>query len=108
MLPAGRSRCDFGRDQWDLVAIIYAGGREGELARAAQGLKRGGIVVLEGFFGQPEPGQPASGVTFDRAYLENAVREAGLELVELQAPAEGRPDYGAPSMRPVRLLAKKP
>lgn len=99
---------DFGRDQWDLVAIIYAGGREGELLRAAQGLKRGGVVVLEGFFGQPEAGQPASGVTFDRAYLEKAVQDAGLELVELQAPADGRPDYGTSQMRPVRLLARKP
>jgi SAM-dependent methyltransferase len=99
---------DFGRDQWDLVAIIYAGGREGELVRAAQGLKRGGVVVLEGFFGQPEAGQPASGVTFDRTYLEKAVQEAGLEVVQLEAPADGRPDYGAPPMRPVRLLARKP
>ena len=99
---------DFGREQWDLVAIIYAGGREGELTRAAQGLKRGGVVVLEGFFGQPDPGQPASGVTFDRAYLEAAVKDAGLEIVQLEAPAEGRPDYGTPQMRPVRLLARKP
>ena len=99
---------DFGRDQWDLVAIIYAGGREGELVRAAQGLKRGGVVVLEGFFGQPEAGQPASGVTFDRTYLEKAVQEAGLEILQLEAPADGRPDYGTPQMRPVRLLAKKP
>lgn len=98
---------DFGRDQWDLVAIIYAGGAE-ELRGAAQGLKRGGVVVLEGFYGQPEAGQPASGVTFDRAMLEKFAKEAGLEVVQVEAPAEGRPDYGTPKMQPARLLARKP
>lgn len=99
---------DFGRSQWDLVAIIYAGGREGELVRAAQGLKKGGVVVLEGFFGQPEEGRPGSGVTFDRAYLESTAKEAGLEIIRLEAPGEGSPDYGSPDMRPIRLLARKP
>ena len=98
---------DFGRDQWDLVAIIYAGGAE-ELRGAAQGLKRGGVVVLEGFYGQPEAGQPASGVTFDRAMLERFAKEAGLEVIQIEAPGEGRPDYGTPKMQPARLLARKP
>jgi len=98
---------DFGRDQWDLVAIIYAGGAE-ELRGATQGLKRGGIVVLEGFYGQPEEGQPASGVTFNRAMLEKFAKDAGLEVVQIEAPAEGRPDYGTPQMQPARLLARKP
>jgi len=98
---------DFGRDQWDLVAIIYAGGAE-ELRGAAQGLKRGGLVVLEGFYGEPEAGQPASGVTFTQAMLEKFAKEAGLEVVQVAAPAAGRPDYGTPKMQPARLLARKP
>ena len=98
---------DFGRDRWDLVAIIYAGGVE-ELRGAAQELKRGGVVVLEGFYGQPEVGQPVSGVTFNHAMLEKFAKEAGLDVVQIEAPAEGRPDDGTPTMQPAQLLAGKP
>ena len=96
---------DFGREQWDLVAIIYGGGREAEIIRAARGLKRGGHLVIEGFLAGSAANTPG-GVTFDRKFLEEKCREAGLEVVRYEEPAEARTDYGAG--RPVRLLARKP
>jgi SAM-dependent methyltransferase len=96
---------DFGKDQWDLVAIIYGGGREDEIARAATGLKRGGHLVIEGFLAGSAPSTPG-GVTFDRKFLEDKCRAAGLEVVRYEEPADARTDYGGG--RPVRLLARKP
>lgn len=96
---------DFGQDQWDLVAIIYGGGRGDEIARAARGLKRGGHLVIEGFLGTATTG-PGSGVTFDRAFLHEKARAAGLEVVRYEEP-QARTDYGDASMRPVRFLARK-
>jgi ABC-type sugar transport system substrate-binding protein len=46
--------------------------------------------------------------TLDRADLEAVVKDAGLEIFQPGAPAEGSPDCGTPQMRPVRLLARKP
>ena len=98
---------DFGVEQWDLVAIIYGGGRQGEVARAAKGLKRGGHLVIEGFLGSPPvAGGAGSGVTFDKQYLYDRCREAGLEVVRYEEPADAQTDYGGG--RPVRLLARKP
>jgi hypothetical protein len=97
---------DFGREQWHLVAIIYGGGRGDEIARAAQGLKRGGVLVLEGFLGKPGSGLPP-GVTFDRQYLNDTARAAGLEVVRYEEP-NAQTDYGPSDARPVRLLARKP
>ena len=96
---------DFGQDQWDLVAIIYGGGRQDEIARAAKGLKRGGHLVIEGFLGTATTG-PGSGVTFDRQFLYEKARAAGLEVVRYEEP-QARADYGDASMRPVRFLARK-
>ena len=96
---------DFGNEQWDLVAIIYGGGRHDEIARAAKGLKRGGHLVVEGFLAGSAPSTPG-GVTFDRQFLHDKCREAGLEVVRYEEPQDARPDYGGG--RPVRLLARKP
>ena len=41
-----------------------------------------------------------------RKFLEDKCREAGLDVVRYEEPAEARTDYGAG--RPVRLLARKP
>ena len=99
---------DFGQEQWDLVAFVYAGMPGDTLSRAARGLKRGGHVVLEGFHGRYTPGVPGGSVTYDRAFLEQATREAGLEIVRFETPADARTDYGPADLRPVRLLARKP
>jgi hypothetical protein len=40
--------------------------------------------------------------------LEKFVKDAGLEVVQIEAPGEGRPDYGTAKMQPARLLARKP
>jgi hypothetical protein len=40
--------------------------------------------------------------------LEKFAKEAGLEVIQVEAPAAGRPDYGTPKMQPARLLARKP
>ena len=96
---------DFGKEQWDLVAIIYGGGREDEITRAAKGLKRGGHLVVEGFLAGSAPSTPG-GVTFDRKFFDDKCRDAGLEVVRYEEPSEARTDYGGG--RPVRLLARKP
>ena len=96
---------DFGNEQWDLVAIMYGGGRNDEIARAAKGLKRGGHLVVEGFLAGSAPSTPG-GVTFDRQFLHDKCREAGLEVVRYEEPQDARTDYGGG--RPVRLLARKP
>jgi hypothetical protein len=95
---------DFGKEQWDLIAIIYGGGRNDEIPRAAKGLKRGGHLVVEGFLatGADTPG----GVTFDRQFLHDKCREAGLDVVRYEEPTNAQTDYGGG--RPVRLLARKP
>ena len=99
---------DFGQERWDLVAFVYAGMPGDTLARAARGLRRGGHVVLEGFHGRYTPGVPGGSATYDRAFLDSAMREAGLEIVRLETPVDARTDFGPADLRPVRLLARKP
>ena len=93
---------DYGVEQWDLIVATYEGAEWRE--RALQGLKPGGIVVVEGFLRTPQTPQGAS---FGPNELVKMFLDLNLRIVRYE-DVEGKPDWGAQPGRVVRLCAQKP
>lgn len=91
---------DFGRNRWDLVAIIYAIEKR-SVHRVAQALKPGGIVVVEA--GHKE----TSGAAFEYDTNELLRIFDGFRILRYE-DTTGSYDWGNEKIRLVRLVAQKP
>ena len=91
---------DFGRDEWDLIAIIYAIEKR-SVHRAAAALKPGGIVVVEA--GHKE----TSGAPFEFETNELLRIFDGFRILRYE-DTSGAYDWGTERIRLVRLVAQKP
>jgi SAM-dependent methyltransferase len=54
-INADATTWDYGADKWDLIALIYSGCDEKRVKSVRTSLKRGGIVVVEGFHHDAAP-----------------------------------------------------
>lgn len=93
---------DYGKDKWDLVAVMYMGGIATRLAdRLTDALKPGGVLVIEHFLRKPEE---------RLGYLPGELPKAFPRLEVLRyTEQDASPDYDQQSQgRVVRLLARKP
>jgi len=98
---------DFGRESWDLVAMIFAWAPIDEAAfveRVRASLKPGGLVIFENFFNTPE--QPRAPMV--RALPPGGTRAAfaGFEIVSYEE-LKGTGDWGGPDSNLVRMVARK-
>lgn len=98
---------DFGRESWDLVAMIFAWTPIDEAAfveRVRASLKPGGLVIFENFFNTPE--QPRAPMV--RALPPGGTRAAfaGFEIVSYEE-LKGTGDWGGPDSNLVRMVARK-
>jgi 2-polyprenyl-3-methyl-5-hydroxy-6-metoxy-1,4-benzoquinol methylase len=98
---------DFGRESWDLVAMIFAWAPIDEPAfveRVRASLKPGGLVVFENFVSTPE--QPRAPMV--RALPPGGTRAAfaGFEIVSYEE-LTGTGDWGGPDSNLVRMVARK-
>ena len=100
------SEFEFGADRWDLVALIYAGGRS-EVEQVHRSLKSGGIVVIEGFHRDATRKRKISeNVVFDTDELKKLYTAAGFTVLRYEEN-EGIGDFGLQHMRLVKLVAQK-
>jgi SAM-dependent methyltransferase len=98
---------DFGRESWDLVAMIFAWAPIDEPAfveRIKAALKPGGLVVFENFVSTPE--QPRAPMV--RALPPGGTRAAfaGFEILSYEE-LTGTGDWGGPDSNLVRMVARK-
>lgn len=101
----GEEQFDFGDNQWDLIVLSYAGGRESR-DKVIRGLRPGGLLVLEAFHRDAAKGRPiGGGVVFDSAELPALFRS--LRVVRYQEPM-GIADFGRQRVRLVQFCAEKP
>ncbi|WP_084708472.1 class I SAM-dependent methyltransferase [Hymenobacter norwichensis] len=100
------SEFEFGTDRWDLVAFIYAGGRN-EAEQVHRSLKPGGIVVVEGFHRDATRKRKiGENVVFDTDELKKLYTAAGFTVLRYEEK-EGIGDFGLQQMRLVKLVAQK-
>lgn len=96
---------DWGSEQWDLIVLSYVGAR-GYAANVAKALRRGGMVIVEGFHRDATKEQPiGGGVVFDSGELPKLF--AGFRIVRYEEPIT-RSDFGRSETKVVRLAAVKP
>jgi 2-polyprenyl-3-methyl-5-hydroxy-6-metoxy-1,4-benzoquinol methylase len=91
---------DFGKAQWDLIAILYPMEKR-SYARAREALKPGGLVVVEGFH------LTVKGPAVRYASNELLERFTGFKILFYEE-AEGLADWGNRQHRLVKLIAQKP
>ena len=107
---ADMAKYDWGTNQWDLIVLSYAGGRD-YAARVMRALKPGGIVVLEAFhLDAAEKIQVVGGdyrVFFKTGELPKLYTAAGLKIVRYEEPI-GTADFTKQQLRLVKLVARKP
>lgn len=91
---------EFGRDRWDLIAIIYAIEKR-SVYRVRDALKPGGLVVIEA--GHSE----TSGAPFEYGTNELLEIFQGFRILKYE-DTSGTYDWGPERIRLVRLVAQKP
>lgn len=97
---------DFGTNRWDLVAFIYAGGRN-HVEKVRQSLKPGGLVVIEGYHRDATKQRKiGEDVVFDTDELKNLYTAAGFTVLRYEEN-KGIGDFGLQQMRLVKLVAQK-
>jgi len=100
------SEFEFGTNRWDLVAFIYAGGRN-HVDKVRQSLKPGGVVIIEGFHRDATKKRKISeNVVFDTDELKNLYASAGFTVLRYEE-TEGIGDFGLQHMKLVKLVAQK-
>ena len=107
---ADMAQYDWGTNQWDLIVLSYAGGRD-YADRVMRALKPGGIVVLEAFHQDAtEKLQVVGGdyrVFFKTNELPKLYGAAGLKIVRYEEPV-GTADFTKQQLRLVKMVAQKP
>lgn len=106
-IKADYASFDFGRDAWDLVAMIFAWAPVDDPAfvgRIRDSLRPGGLVVFEHFVATPE--RPFAPMI--RALQPGALRDcfAGFDIVSYEEVKETG-DWGGPDSSLVRMVARK-
>ena len=97
---------DFGTNRWDLVAFIYAGGRN-HVDKVYQSLKPGGLVVIEGFHRDATKLRKiGENVVFDTDELKKLYTAVGFTILRYEEKV-GVGDFGLQQMRLVTLVAQK-
>lgn len=92
---------DFGKDQWDLIVICYAGGREW-VKQVLASLKPGGILVIESFKGD----ETRAGAVVRFADNELLHLFEGLRVLRYE-DTRGIGDFGMAETSLVRLAAQR-
>jgi SAM-dependent methyltransferase len=100
------NRYDWGKNKWDLIVLSYAGGREyGPVV--ARALKKGGIVVLEGFHSDAaKTTKIGEDVVFNTDELKKLYGAAGLKILRYEEPVRTA-DFSKKELKLVRLVAQK-
>lgn len=96
---------DYGKEQWDLVGIIYFNPARPILEKFKTAVKPGGYVIVEGF-GRRKKGGPPDDSKFDTNELLK--RFADWEILEYQDGDFDADWGGEPKAHIIRLLARKP
>jgi SAM-dependent methyltransferase len=91
---------DFGVEKWDLVALIYSGCDEKMVARLRSSLKKGGLVVVDGFHKDPGPG-----LGFETGQLSALFRDGFTVLRD--DVVEDVSDWGRQRQKLTRFAAEK-
>jgi 2-polyprenyl-3-methyl-5-hydroxy-6-metoxy-1,4-benzoquinol methylase len=94
---------DWGRQQWDLVALLYVGAVRGNVAKIRESLRPGGLVVIETFM--KRPGSSKGGTDYEPGELRNLFSK-GFQILHYEE-TETVADYGQRSMPLVRLIGCK-
>jgi SAM-dependent methyltransferase len=97
---------DYGRDRWDLIAVIYGPDSttdEGFVQRLQEALRPGGIVVVESF-ASPRGATRRRPVDIDPADLLRAF--AGFRLLRFE-DADGVSEWDPQPTALVRMIAQK-
>ncbi len=93
---------EFGKEKWDLIAMIYPGeNHDPWIHKAKVGLKRGGLFVLEFFAGEPD--NPDDG--YVPGHLAKLFGDGFVILRDDYV--EGQPDWAMDHAKLVRFVAKK-
>ncbi len=100
-IKASMDDFDYGAGQWDLIVATYEG--VSWLKAAAQGLKPGGFIVVEGYSKHP---QAPPGAAFGPNELLKLFMDRNLHVVRYE-DVEGEPDW-LKLDRVVRMFARKP
>ena len=91
---------DWGRERWDLVALLYFSAVRENVAKIRESLKPGGLVVVEAFLASP--GSPGRGVEYKSGELRKLFDE-GFNVLRYEE-TEGVADYGQKRTQLVRLV----
>lgn len=91
---------EFGRERWDLIAIIYAIEKR-SVHRVRDALKPGGLVVIEAGHSETPEG------TFEFGSNELLEIFKGFRILKYE-DTSGTYDWGPERIRLVRLIAQKP
>ena len=95
---------DFGKDRWDLIALIYVGARD-FADKAVKALKPGGLLVIEAFHRDAARNRSiGGGVVFETDELKKLF--PSLRVLRYEEP-EDTGDFGLQKVRLVRLIAQK-
>ena len=94
---------DWGRERWDLVALLYVPAVRGNVAKVRESLKPGGHVVVEAFL-KPQ-GSAKRGTEYEPGELRRLFEE-GFEILRYEE-TEGTADYGQKKTQLVRLVARR-
>jgi SAM-dependent methyltransferase len=97
---------DFGKEQWDLIAFIYAGGRK-EVERVKVALRPGGIVVVEMFHPEAAAQRPIGAGVVKNDTDDWSKLYAGWKILRYEEPVDIS-DWGLEKTRLVRFVAQKP
>jgi len=95
---------DFGKEQWDLMAFIYAGGRE-DVEKVKAALRPGGIVVVEMFHPEAAAKRPIGAGVVNKDDWSKLY--AGWKILKYEEPVDIS-DWGLEKTRLMRFVAQKP